>query len=186
VLRHWVEALGLPPLPANGVARIESTLLPARPDAAARFEWHGAVIHAWRDLLHAGSVQPALPGDWQAAWDGVEALRLPNSDTLALRRLAGADVALAGGFGRRLLVHGRRGGERITLPGRHHGHALKQVLQDFAVPPWERARLPLLSTTEGELLAAGDRILSARFRHWLRQHDATLQWSPAPLPTLLD
>ena len=64
--------LGLPPLPANGIARVESELLAARPDATARFEWHGAVIHAWRDLLHAGRLREPLPRDWRVAWDGVE------------------------------------------------------------------------------------------------------------------
>ena len=85
VLRHWVATLGLPPLPANGIARVESELLAARPDATARFEWHGAVIHAWRDLLHAGPMQKPLPGDWQVNWDGVEPLVLPDGATVALR-----------------------------------------------------------------------------------------------------
>ena len=83
---------------------------------------------------------------------------------------------MPGGFEHNLLVHARRGGERIVLPGRSHSHALKQVLQDLAVPPWERARLPLLSTLEGELLAAGDRVFSAGFERWLRDHDACLHW----------
>ncbi|MGQ4661439.1 tRNA lysidine(34) synthetase TilS [Lysobacter sp. F6437] len=181
VLRRWIDRLGLPPLPAKGVVQLESTLLPARADAMATFEWHGAVIHAWRDLLHAEWRQSSLPDDWQVPWDGTAPLSLPTHATLYLRA-----VQRAPGFGRALLVHSRRGGERITLPGRDHGHALKQVLQDLAVPPWKRARLPLLSTTEGELLAAGDRILSAAFEQWLREHGTCLQWSPAPRQSQAD
>src|SRR5690606_22470417 len=75
-----------------------------------------------------------------------------------------------------LVAHARRGGERITLPGRSHGHALKQVLQDAGVAPWRRGRLPLLSTTDGELLAAGDVVYSARFTQWLDSRGLRLHW----------
>ena len=65
-------------------------------------------------------------------------------------------------------------------PGRAHSHALKHVLQDAELPPWQRARLPLLSDRDGELLAAGDGILSARMAAWLRAHGARLHWTRVP------
>ncbi|MGH8074346.1 MAG: tRNA lysidine(34) synthetase TilS [Lysobacter sp.] len=188
VLRRWIDSLGLPSLPAEGVAQVESALLPARADATAKFEWHGAVIHAWRDLLHAGRVREPLPRDWRVVWDGVERLALPGGGGLQFLDIAtyvaptkaakgtaaatGAGVGFDGG----LVAHARRGGERITLPGRSHGHALKQVLQDAGVAPWRRGRLPLLSTTDGELLAAGDVVYSARFTQWLDSRGLRLHW----------
>ena len=189
VLRRWIDSLGLPPLPAEGVAQVESALLPARADAVAKFEWHGAVIHAWRDLLHAGRVREPLPRDWRVAWDGVEPLGLPGGGSLRFLDVATyvaptkapADWTVATLVGRGgdggLVVHARQGGERITLPGRSHGHALKQVLQDAGVAPWQRVRLPLLSTTDGELLAAGDVVCSARFSQWLDSHGLRLRWA---------
>ena len=77
-------------------------------------------------------------------------------------------------------VHARRGGERIHLPGRAHSHALKHVLQQRDVPPWQRERLPLLSDPDGTLLAAGDIALSAGFDAWLREHALHLHWHDAP------
>src|SRR3546814_18624083 len=41
VLRRWIETLRLPPLPAQGIARIEADLLAAAAHTAAVFEWHG-------------------------------------------------------------------------------------------------------------------------------------------------
>ncbi|MGN6111675.1 MAG: tRNA lysidine(34) synthetase TilS, partial [Luteimonas sp.] len=70
VLRRWVGGLGLPPLPANGVARIEHELLPARRDAEAAFAWPGARVRRWRDVLHAATARAPLPEGWNAAWDG--------------------------------------------------------------------------------------------------------------------
>ena len=65
------------------------------------------------------------------------------------------------------------------LPGRTHSHALKHVLQECGLPPWERARLPLLFAADGTLLAAGTDILAAVFADWLDRHNARLRRSLA-------
>ena len=169
VLRRWIGGLGLPPLPGNGIARIETDLLPARRDAEACFAWSGTRIQRWRNLLHAQTMRDPLPAHWSQCWDGATPLRLPTGDTLSL---LGADH-----FDPPLRVHARQGGERILLPRRDHSHALKNVLQEAGVPPWQRERLPLLSTADGTLLAAGDAILSGVLTDWLTAREARLHWS---------
>ena len=171
VLRRWIAELGLPPLPAEGIARIEHELLPAAADRIAGFAWHGALVRRWRDLLHADWQRAPLPADWTRPWDGREPVRLPDGGMVALEG--------AGHFDANLLLGARQGGERITLPGRGHSHALKHVLQELGVPPWLRERLPLLSSPQGELLAAGDVVYSAHLDAWLRAHNARLRWSCA-------
>jgi len=176
VLRRWVAQASLPPLPAAGLVAIERTLLHARADAAAQFAWHGATLRGWRDALYAERDPPPLPADWQAQWDGRAPLALP--DGRCLRLLADAPLA----FDAPLLVRLRQGGERILLPGRIHSQALKQVLQERAVPPWQRARLPLLCDAE-RLLAAGDRIVAAPLHAWLQAHNARLALDSAATPS---
>ena len=168
LLRHWIAGLGLPPLPGNGILRIEHELLAAPHDAAARFDWAGARVQRWRRLLHADAIHEPLPADWSRDWDGRAPLPLPTGDTLQLHGTTQFDAPLR--------VHARQGGEHITLPGRTHSHALKHVLQDADMPPWRRERLPLLSNGD-ELLAAGDSILSARMAGWLRERGARLCWT---------
>ncbi|KGE05032.1 hypothetical protein HRUBRA_00234 [Pseudohaliea rubra DSM 19751] len=51
----------------------------------------------------------------------------------------------------------RRGGERLQLAGETHRRRLKTLFQEAGVPPWWRARLPLLRNSEGRVLAAGER-----------------------------
>jgi tRNA(Ile)-lysidine synthase len=208
VLRRWIATLDLPPLPAEGVTRIERELLPARVDAEAKFDWSGTEVWRWRDLLHAQRAEPMLPVDWHVEWDGTRALPLPDGATLALivatppvgaKAVATVDAAAvevpnsasepiatavapaqrSPTFEAQVGVHARRGGERIVLPGRKHSHALKHVLQALCVPPWERRRLPLVSDVGGELLAAGDLVYSARFDAWLRARGARLRWERA-------
>ena len=173
VLRRWIAALQLPPLPGSGVARIEADLLHAAPDAEACFEWHGARVRAWRDVVHAAPLRRPLPTGWQVPWCGDVPLALPGGGDLALQFTAGAHR-----FDAPVTVGGRRGGERITLPGRDHSHALKHVLQDLGLPPWERERMPLVRDADGTLLAAGDLVYSARFDAWLRGHGGRLRWRP--------
>src|SRR5690606_38656780 len=172
VLRRWIEVLGLPPLPAQGVARIEADLLAAGPGSQAAFAWRDAAVRRWRDVLHAGTFAEPLPAGWQAQWDGRAPLPLPAGGTLRLEGAAGFDAPMT--------VHARRGGERIRLPGREHSHALKHVLQDLGVPPWTRARLPLLSYVEGRVQTAGDLVVSAGIDAWLRSRGARLAWDHAP------
>ena len=178
VLRLWLSALGLPPLPAEGVARIERDLLgDARGDAPA-FAWRDAAVRRWRDLLWAGAPSSGLPAQYRATWDGNAPLALPGGGSL---RFSGPAIARAGqaSIAPPFVVHARGGGERIRLPGRRHGHALKHVLQDLGVPPWIRACLPLLSDADGHLLAAGDLAFSADFDAWLRVGARRLAWDAA-------
>ena len=171
-LRRWIEALGFPPLPGEGIARIETDLLPARADARARFVWRGVVIDRWRDLLHVQRLREPLPAEWSAEWDGSEPLPLPGGDRLELE---GAD-----GLPSSCRVTARQGGERILLPGRSQSHALKNVLQELGVPPWERAVLPLVHYHAGELAAIADFAYAAAFDAWLREQGARLHWHRSP------
>jgi tRNA(Ile)-lysidine synthase len=169
VVRRWIGQCDLPPFPARGIAQLASDLLTARDDGLAQFDWDGAHLRRWRGKLHAHLATPALPVDWGAPWDGRQALMLPDGGRLELHG--------APHFAAPVQVTARRGGERIRLPGRAHSHALKHVLQEAGLPPWERARLPLLRAPDGDVLAAGDRIHADRFAAWLHEHDATLRWT---------
>lgn len=161
LLRAWLAGLGLPPLPTDALATLAAELLPARADARAEFAWSGAVIRRWRDLLHASRPLPPLAPDWNADWDGRAPLALPTGDRLKIEPAAALEAPVR--------VRARQGGERIRLAGRDHHTELKTLLQSLGVPPWRRARLPLLFAADGELLAAGDVAISARLAHWLAE-----------------
>ncbi|MGJ4804905.1 tRNA lysidine(34) synthetase TilS [Luteimonas sp. SDU82] len=176
VLRRWIGETGLPPLPSCAMAAL-APLLAEGPDVRAEFAWHGATIRRWRALLHAGTQPPpadAMPQDWDGRaplrWNGGELVLTP-----AMGPRETCDVS-AEADAPAFVVRPRQGGERITLPGRRHSHALKHVLQDLGVPPWCRTRLPLLFDRQGALLAAGDVALSARFDAWLRRTCRSLRW----------
>lgn len=168
LLRLWLARLELPAPSASILAAIERDLLPARADGDACVAWADAAVHRWRDKLHAERRSSSLPSDWSVHWDGRAPLRMPDGASLELNGVDGFDTPLT--------VRARLGGERIRLPGREHSHVLKHVLQERDVPPWIRARMPLLVTDDGALLAAGDNVLSARMEAWLHERGAHLRW----------
>lgn len=174
VLRRWTAECGLPPLPAQGVDWVEQTLSGTRADAAPEFVWSDAVLRRWQGVLWAEIRRPDLPAGFSVHWDGLKPLPLPTGGCLHWQ--LGGDASAQD-----WRVHARRGGERITLPGRSHSHSLKHVLQSLAIPPWLRQRMPLLSNADGELLAAGDLVYSADLDARLCQHDQRLLWQDNPL-----
>jgi tRNA(Ile)-lysidine synthase len=170
VLRAWIASLDLPPLPAEGLRRIEHDLLQARADANARFAWHGAVVRRWRDRLYAHRSITPLDSGWSCQWMGDAELPLPDGGSLRLDPPVRLPAPVC--------VRGRRGGERIRLPGRAHRHVLKHVLQELGIPPWERERLPLLVGMDGDVMAVGDRVASHAFQAWLDDAGVRLVWTP--------
>jgi len=169
LLRQWVRSAGQPPLPAAGVQAIERELLPAAQDADAQFAWQGVRIRRWRGHLYLLPMALALPLDWSVHWDGASPLALPDGGELAL---IGAQR-----LGEPVQVSARRGGERIQLRGRSHSHALKDLLQQSGLPPWQRRQVPLLYADQ-VLVAAGDQVIAAPLQQWLDEQHARLRWTP--------
>ncbi|MDR3221985.1 MAG: tRNA lysidine(34) synthetase TilS [Candidatus Accumulibacter sp.] len=75
------------------------------------------------------------PGQEVVPWAGGQ-VRFTESVGLGIRRSALE--------GKQALLKARRGGERLQTDARRPRRALRKLLQENAVPPWERERLPLL------------------------------------------
>ncbi|KPN20819.1 tRNA(Ile)-lysidine synthetase [Xanthomonas sp. Mitacek01] len=173
VLRQWIDALGLPPLPARAVAWCEADLATGRADRVPVFDWSAHRLQRWRTQLHAGPIRAPLAGDFASTWSGKAPLRLPDGGRLWLEG-APADMSWT--------VRARHGGERVRLTGRAHSHSLKHVLQARDIPPWRRAHLPLLLDADGLVLAAGDLVFDAGFETWLRAGGRRLHWAAPGAP----
>ncbi|MBE0510641.1 MAG: tRNA lysidine(34) synthetase TilS [Gammaproteobacteria bacterium] len=145
LLRFFVRQAGLPLPDHRRLQAILDDLLPAAADAEPRVSWPGAELRRYRDRLYAMPPLPALPeAGWQQEWDGQEVLRLPGG--LGDYRLLPQQGGLAPSClqGQVLTIRLRGGGERLRLPGHAHHASLKTLFQQRGIPPWQRARVPLL------------------------------------------
>lgn len=169
-LRAWLRECAADPLPGRLHDALEHLLQDDNPDGQPLLRWRGSVLRRHRDRLHLEALDPApavLAETLQ--WDGCAPLILPDGGSLRFQPALSAPADFRVGT--------RQGGERIRLPGRRHRHRLKHVLQDSGLPPWQRSRLPLL-WRDGELLAAGDQLLSDAMQDWLAREGRRYVWMP--------
>jgi tRNA(Ile)-lysidine synthase len=86
-----------------------------------------------------------MPVDWNTRWDGRRELLLPAGLGVLRARAALGDGIAARHFAQPgATVRGRSGGERMRPADDRPRRTLKNLLQETAVPPWERERMPLL------------------------------------------
>jgi len=166
VLRHWLAAKALPAPFAATLQQLETDVLNARADATPLLCWPGGEFRRYRDALYASAPLPALAKDFRVDWDGRQPLRLPEG----YGQLQGAQA-----FAAPVEVCFARGGERIRPGGQAHSRSLRQLGQQFDIPPWLRPRLPLVFVNGVLVSVAG---------HWQSADAPKLQWQAPDLPGL--
>ncbi|MDP5209307.1 tRNA lysidine(34) synthetase TilS [Microbulbifer sp. 2205BS26-8] len=121
----------------------------AAADARIAVQLGGRVVRRYQGRLY---LTPELArylvkeGGEQRCWDGISELPLPGGGMLA---------PSPGWPGSQYRVRYRRGGERAQPSDRVHSQTLKKLLQERALEPWLRDRVPLVYRA-GELVAVGD------------------------------
>ncbi|MGH8191992.1 MAG: tRNA lysidine(34) synthetase TilS [Rhodanobacteraceae bacterium] len=161
VLDRWLRKRGLP-IPADAQRReLERQVAEASEDAVPCLAWHGAEVRIWNGRLHASPPLPALPEAWRSEWNG-EPLALPEGcGTLVAEATDGSVPATGTIFEPPLVVRLRRGGERLKPAGDPHSRELRDLFQQARIPPWLRARCPLIYLDD-ELIAVADFWISER------------------------
>jgi tRNA(Ile)-lysidine synthase len=154
LLRHFIELQGQPMPNARQLGEALHQLLDARHDARVCVSLRPLEIWRFRGGAYLVPVgpKPAAPVRWQ----GETILHVPSAGVAVAM-----DAVNGAGLKRSVLEVGevvlgvRQGGERLRLHSGGPHRSLKNLLQEHAVPPWQRDRLPLL-WCDGQLLwAAG-------------------------------
>lgn len=144
LLRYWIAAKCQFPIPDRvQCQRIIDEILPAAEDAEPLVVWGDVAVRRYRQTLHLETVNFAKSANWQQNWDLQSPLLLPSGKTLIATETKGQGMLLPAGSAA-LTVRFRQGGEKCRLPGRHHRHELKKLLQGWGVPPWQRDQIPLI------------------------------------------
>ncbi|WJW76593.1 tRNA lysidine(34) synthetase TilS [Thiohalobacter sp. IOR34] len=177
LLRYWLRGHGLP-LPSSAVlARIERDGLVERADAEPCIRWPGGEVRRYRDALHA--LEPLPPPEAsEREWAAETPLALAGG-LLHARPVSGRGLARRALADGPLRIRLRQGGERLRPAGRTHQRPLKHLLQEAGVPPWERARLPLLYRGD-ELLAVAGLWVAEGWQAAAGESGLWLEWSRLP------
>ena len=147
-------------------------------DAEIQVAFGGAQLRCYRDRVELVEDSPDMPADWQSRWDGQHELTLPDGlGVLRSRAVVGEGIARRHFEIRAATVRGRSGGERMQPGENRPRRALKSLLQEHAVPPWERSRMPLVFF--GEQLAWVPGIgVAAEFRAAATEPGLAPEWEP--------
>ena len=157
-LRAAIRRAGLPAPPRSVLEAIVTDLLPARDDASPLVAWPGGEAPRYRGLLYL--VAPLAPAPRDAIAVAGDRLVLPGDlGTLVFEECDGEGLApdvVADG----LVVRWREGGERLRVAADGRTRELRKLLQEAAIVPWMRERLPLVYSND-RLVAVADRFLGA-------------------------
>jgi tRNA(Ile)-lysidine synthase len=155
LLRHFIELRGGPMPNARRLNEALHQLIDARQDARLCVNLGEAELHRFRGGAYL------VPGRAHTAQSPVVWRGEPVLEMEAMGVRVAFTHAVGSGLKRTLLEGGRtefrlrQGGERLRLlPGGPH-RSLKNLLQESAIPPWERDRLPLLLCDGRLVWAAG-------------------------------
>jgi len=162
-------------------ARLEEALRQCREagrDAEIQVAFGGARLRCYRNRVELVEDSPDMPANWQSRWDGQHELILPDGlGVLRSRAVVGEGIARRHFEIRAATVRGRSGGERMQQGENRPRRALKSLLQEHAVPPWERSRMPLVFF--GEQLAWVPGIgVAAEFRAAAAEPGIAPEWEP--------
>ncbi len=172
-LRAWVAQAEMPLPDARRLDNICAEVIGAGTDRNPVVRWQGGLVRRYDDALWLAREEgPVLAGTW--VWCPEQALILPTgrlsatpTTGLGLRRSAVAAGALS--------VRSRHGGERLQLPGQGVHQSLKHLWQSARVPPWARARTPLIYVDD-ELAAVPGIGVAKAFAAAPGEASWTVQW----------
>ncbi len=143
VLRYWLRERGGRSPSHNVLTQLCSSLLTAKTDASPLLVWGELELRCYRQQLYLLPRWQQNFSDIDVPWDGKHRVELAKYFTVRaeLACTPGLDMRI---FEQRLSLRFRRSGERLQLPGKSHHQDLKQLMQEAGIPPWQRARIPLL------------------------------------------
>ncbi|HYK16075.1 MAG TPA: tRNA lysidine(34) synthetase TilS [Burkholderiales bacterium] len=121
---------------------------------------------------------PVPAADFRRQWQGEARLALPElGATLLMKKSRGSGLSLAKLQTAAVTVRLRTGGERLRPDAKRPRRSLKNLLQEARLPPWLRARLPLLYCGDTLVYVPGVGIDTA-FRAHSGEPAVEPQWQP--------
>jgi tRNA(Ile)-lysidine synthase len=171
IIRHWFRHMGLK-MPAQAlVGRILSQVVAAAEHRDPVLSGKGYSIRRYRDKLYClMNLFPRKPDGAQSEqellqdriWPAGQASIKVSHNLILSCMISSSGIPLEQWSCAKVEVRFRRGGEKISLPGRQGRHSLKNLFQEAGTPPWERDVIPLIYLNDA-LAAVSDLWISAEF-----------------------
>jgi tRNA(Ile)-lysidine synthase len=181
VLRHVLSKLDLPAPSARKLEELRATFIDARPDAQPLVRWPGAEARVFRAHLYLMTPLPAASSPAYRATLHARSRWIGPEGDLRLEAIEATEGLPESWVEAGLELRFRAGGEALRPLDRAQGRKLKRWLQEAAIVPWMRSRIPLLFHAD-RLVAVADLWLAHETRDVSAQRRYRVVWSNhAPL-----
>lgn len=150
----------------------------ARDDARLCVDLGGVQLRRFQGALYIVRPLPRLTKSFAVAWDGRGILPLPQlGGSLRLLRRKGKGIAAVILQSASLQVRVRQGGEMLRPAPAGRQRTVRNLLQEAALPPWLRERLPFIYA-DGELAAVPGLGVDAKFQAGAGRPGLVPVWIP--------
>jgi tRNA(Ile)-lysidine synthase len=176
LLRYFLRVSGMPMASRKRLAEALKQLMSARPDARICVDLGPCEVRVHRGiarLLEKSRTQR----EWMVCWNGEEAITIPDLGRVSFQHTHGTGISQGRLAQDKVIIRGRRGGERIRPECDRPRRTLKNLLQEANIPLWERARIPLLFCGEALVWAPGIGI-DCEFKAQAGEPGLEVAWQP--------
>lgn len=143
-LRLALEARGEPSISTETTSEVLRQLLGARSDRSPSIELMRTVVRRYRGCVVIDARSGPVAAWSRIEWEGGALQTLPDGSVLVARGTRGCGVSVARLASDQVTLRRRVGGESMRLRADGPRRTLKNLLQEHAVPPWQREVMPLV------------------------------------------
>lgn len=150
-LRAWIETQGFPFPNTKKLQAIQTQMLTAACDRNPYVAWQDVEMRRYRDDLYLMRTSKPHDAEQVIHWRITDTPLDIGLGLLKANKVQGKGLRIDSDS---ISIRFRKGGEIADLPGRGRHH-LKNLFQEWGVPPWERSRVPLVFSGEKLIAAVG-------------------------------
>lgn len=142
-LRIFLQRLAVAPPSGVRLDEILRQLVNARPDANVEIHLDTHILYRFRDQVWVAKRSPKTTQPFCIAWSGEPEVALPDlGGVLRFDRVSGAGVRLNDAAA--VTIRSRQAGEHFQPECARPHRSLKNLFQEAAIPPWQRANVPFV------------------------------------------
>jgi len=144
-LRSLLQSRAMPVPTAAQLDELFRQLIDAREDRAVLLQIHGWEIRRYRGRVCIERVRAPVGANFREVWNGEPRLPLLRlGGVMTFKPEEGRGLSVERIRAAKVTVRVRNGGERLQPDARRPRRTLKNLMQERGIPPWRRARWPVL------------------------------------------
>lgn len=177
LIKRWLARRGAPPPGRAQLQQLLHEMVIARRDGQPSVIWRGVAVRRHDDHLFLTAAELPVPSAQSLDWRDAEQRWMFAHGALSAHRSHGTGLDAVLLAQAPLTLRYRQGGERLRLHAGGPRRELKHLFQQWRIPPWQRARWPLVYVGD-QLAAVAGYAVAAEFLVAGEAAGVVFEWQP--------